>query len=73
MKIIVLSSVTYALRAIDILKENSINADLTRSAAVKKLRGCGYGVAVKNENHEKALSLLTENGINIVGETEEKR
>ncbi len=73
MKIIVLSSVTYALRAIDILKENSINSDLTRSAAVKKLRGCGYGVAVKNENYEKALSLLTENGINIVGETEEKR
>lgn len=73
MKIIVLSSVTYALRAVDILKENSIPANLTRSSAVKKIRGCGYGVAVKAENYEKTLSLLSENGIKIIGETEEKR
>ena len=71
-KIIVLSSVTYAMRVRDILKQNGIRADLTRSPAVKSVRGCGYGVSIAPEYGPRALSLISAQGIRPVGITEEK-
>ncbi|MBO4277504.1 MAG: DUF3343 domain-containing protein [Clostridia bacterium] len=71
-KIIVLSSVTYALRVKDILIQNGIRAELTRSPAVKSVRGCGYGVSFAPEYEPLALSLVSARGIRPVGIAEEK-
>lgn len=71
-KVIVLSSITYALKAQELLKNNGIYTKITRSKAVKSVRGCGYGIAVSDSTYEKANSLLVSAGIPIVGSTEEK-
>ncbi|MBR5859620.1 MAG: DUF3343 domain-containing protein [Clostridia bacterium] len=71
-KIIVLSSVTYALKAQEILKNNGIYANLTRSKAVRGVRGCGYGLAIDASLYERAYSLLLASGVTIVGSAEEK-
>jgi hypothetical protein len=71
-KVIVLSSVTYALKAQDLLKENRIFSKITRSNAVKSVRGCGYGISVDDSLLETAKTLLANNGIPIIGSTEEK-
>jgi hypothetical protein len=71
-KIIVLSSVTYALKAQELLKNNGIYANVTRSRSVRSVRGCGYGLSVDPALAEKAQDLLMKAGIPIVGSTEEK-
>lgn len=71
-KIIVLSSVTYALKAQEILKNNGIYANITRSRAVKSIRGCGYGISFDNALTEKAQGLLINAGVPIIGSIEEK-
>ena len=71
-KIIVLSSVTYALKAQEILKNNGIYSYLTRSRAVKSIRGCGYGLSLDISFFEKALELLMQSGVVIVGSTDER-
>ena len=71
-KVIVLSSITYALKAQELLKNNGIYAKITRSRAVKSVRGCGYGILFETELENKALKILSENGIPIIGSAEEK-
>ncbi len=71
-KVIVLSSVTYALKAQELLKSNGIYSNITRSKAVKSVRGCGYGISFDETAAEKAQSLLVKNGIPIIGSVDEK-
>ncbi len=71
-KVIVLSSITYALKAQELLKNNGIYTKITRSRSVKSVRGCGYGIAFEFDLAEKAKTLLAENGIPIIGSIEEK-
>lgn len=71
-KVIVLSSITYALKAQELLKNNGIYTKITRSRAVKSVRGCGYGVAVSESIYDKANAVIVSAGIPIVGSTEEK-
>lgn len=71
-KVIVLSSITYALKAQELLKNNGIYANLTRSKSVKSVRGCGYGVSFEPALNEKAQNLIVSAGIPIVGSAEEK-
>ena len=71
-KIIVLSSVTYALKAQELLKSNGIYANLTRSRAVKNVRGCGYGISFDYALYQKAQSLLADSGIPTLGSIDEK-
>ena len=71
-KIIVLSSVTYALKAQELLKSNGIYANLTRSRAVKNVRGCGYGISFDHALYEKAQNLLNDSGIPTLGSIDEK-
>lgn len=71
-KIIVLSSVTYALKAQEILKNNGVYTNITRSRAVKSVRGCGYGISFDPALTEKVQALLIDSGVPIVGSTEEK-
>lgn len=71
-KIIVLSSITYALKAQELLKNNGIYANVTRSRTVKSVRGCGYGISFDPALTEKAQELIIKAGIPIVGSAEEK-
>lgn len=71
-KVIVLSSVTYALKAQELLKNNGIYSKLTRSRSVRSIRGCGYGIAFDVLSAEKAENLIVTAGIPIIGSTEEK-
>ena len=70
--VIVLSSVTYALKAQELLKNNGIYVNITRSKSVRNVRGCGYGISFDPLLLEKANQLLVQAGIPIVGSTEEK-
>ncbi|MBR6562369.1 MAG: DUF3343 domain-containing protein [Clostridia bacterium] len=71
-KVIVLSSVTYAMKAQELLKENGIYSSITRSRAVRSVRGCGYGISFEESLFDNVRLLLSKNGIPIVGSTEEK-
>ncbi len=71
--ILVLSSITYAMKARDLLKDNGIPSLLTRSAAIRKVRGCGYGVRISRENRDKAEALLKGAGIHVLGIAFEKQ
>ncbi len=70
--VIVLSSITYALKAQELLKNNGIYANITRSKAVRNVRGCGYGISFDSLLLDKVNELLAQTGIPIVGSTEEK-
>lgn len=70
--ILVLSSVTYALEAQEILNRQQIRSALTRSAAIRKVRGCGYGLRVGNADRVRAEALLREAGIRLLGTVEDR-
>ncbi|OGO87336.1 MAG: hypothetical protein A2Y15_06150 [Clostridiales bacterium GWF2_36_10] len=65
--ILVLSSVTYALKAQDLLKNEGIYSTITRSPAVKAIKGCGYGIKIPYNQEIWAKQILLENGISILG------
>ncbi len=71
-QVIVLSSITYALKAQELLKSNGIYSSITRSRAVKSIRGCGYGISIDPLVAEKAKNLIISSGIPIVGSVDEK-
>lgn len=65
--ILVLSSVTYALKSQELLKKNNIYASLTRSPAVKAVKGCGYGLLIPASQEMRAIQILQNAGVNIIG------
>lgn len=67
----ILSSVTYALKGKKILESNGIVTALVKSANLKELRGCGYGLKVKVVDKVRAETLLTSFGVRIIGGVEE--
>ena len=69
--IMVLSSVTYAMKARDLLLAEGIRSELTRSSAIRKVRGCGYGLRIHAKDRENAEHILVKAGINILGVTRE--
>lgn len=70
-RIIVLSSITYALKAQELLKNERIYASLTRSSAVKEVKGCGYGLSLPAVQETRAVQILQEAGIKILGSVNE--
>ena len=65
--IFVLSTVTYAMKGRDVLKENGIHTVFTRTSAIRKVRGCGYGLQVASAKAAEAENLLKKAGISILG------
>lgn len=65
--IFVLSSVTYAMKAQDLLKSECIYSSVTRSPAVRSVKGCGYGIKIPTEYESWAKRILQNNGISILG------
>ncbi len=70
--VLVLTSITYAQKALDLLTENGIPARLVRSRSVKKIRGCGYGVKFDEKYSDEAERLIQLHNIPNLGSVEEE-
>lgn len=66
--LILLSSVTYAMKARDLLRKQGITAYVERIPP-QSTTGCGYGLSVPR-GADAAERVLRENGIKIVGRIE---
>ncbi len=66
--LIMFSSVTLAMRARDLLTKYKIPNKLVRTPAYLRNRSCGYSLFVKS-NYEEALSIISSNGISVLGTT----
>lgn len=66
--IIILSSVTYALKGQKILSENGIPSDIVRTSGVRSVRGCAFGLRVGGAV-QSAAAILKNAGIKIYGYT----
>ncbi len=70
--VLLLGSVTYALRGRDLLLRHGIRAYVERLPRTNgAARGCGYGVAVPRRA-EEAEQLLREFGLHVLGRAEEE-
>ena len=67
--VIVLTSMTYAYKAQEILNRQGINNSLTRNAQTARIRGCGYGLKIDDSQSGYVQKLLSKNGIKIAGIT----
>ena len=69
--ILVLSSVTYAMKAERLLASAGIYSSPIKTGEVVKVRGCGYGLKISgNGNCDRAKMIIENNGIKILGVTE---
>lgn len=64
--ILVFSSITYALKARDLLSRASIDSELIRSPRVREVRGCGYGLRIADDEAASANSVCSAAGIKIL-------
>lgn len=62
---IVTGSVTYAIKAKEILRRNGILASVEKITTTENDIGCGYAVAIK-ENPDEAVELLKSKGVKIL-------
>ena len=65
-KYIIVSSVTYAMKAKGELDSHGISARIEKIKNVKKLGGCGYGLKLSNIDTGVASRYLTLAGIKII-------
>lgn len=65
-QLIMVSSVTYAMKGMSILKEHGFSAEIVRTPRNGGKNGCGYSLYVKN-NADEAEGILKEHGIKILG------
>ncbi len=63
---IILSSVTYAMKAQRLLNSAGVNCNIVKSDGVRAVKGCGYGVQIYGDING-AADILRKNGIRILG------
>lgn len=71
-KYLVFSSVTYALRALSLLSQNSVYARLEKIKNLRAVGGCGYALAVKSADLDAASNIITSSGIRIIDVLDDK-
>ncbi len=62
---IMVQSITYAMKAKSVLRNNGIYADITKTSKHSAQKGCGYSLIV-NRDFDRAVKILKENGIKIL-------
>lgn len=67
--LIMVSSITYAMKARDLLINNGIATYIERTPKIERNGGCGYSLYVPKRIDE-AENLLRTHGIKIVGRTD---
>ena len=68
-ELILLPSVTYAMKAKSILDKYNIRSYIQRTPKTVKIRSCGYCLFVPNDA-DRAEKLLRENGVRVLGRGE---
>lgn len=63
--VIVLSSVTYALKAQGILTGEGIKTNIEKLTQTQSRKGCGYGLRVSDINVNSALAILKREHIKV--------
>ena len=71
-ELILLPSVTYAMKAKSILDRRSVRAYIQRTPKSVKIKSCGYCLFVPH-NADEAERILRENGIRVLGRGERER
>ncbi|WP_343253087.1 DUF3343 domain-containing protein [Ligaoa zhengdingensis] len=64
--IIVVKSITYAMRAQQILNNLGISAYIERDIGAASKYGCGYSVRVKTSEAQRAAEIIKAYGIRVV-------
>ncbi len=62
---IVTGTITYALRARDVLRRHNIMSTVKKPTKSKTTMGCGYGILVRG-NIENIKELLSKSGVKIL-------
>ncbi|MBQ7400364.1 MAG: DUF3343 domain-containing protein [Clostridia bacterium] len=65
-KYLIFSSVTYALRAMTLLKRRGFDARLEKIKNISALGGCGYALAVKYNILDTAVEIINGEGLRII-------
>lgn len=65
-KFFVFSSVTYALRAMTLLKRYGISSRLEKIKNISAVGGCGYALAVRYDFVHRAAAIIEGEGIRII-------
>lgn len=68
-ELILVPSVTYAMKAKSILDKYNIRSYIQRTPRTVKIKSCGYCLFVPN-NADRAEKLLRESGVRILGRGE---
>ena len=69
--LIMVSSITYALKGKEILSKRGFAADLVRTPKHKNVGGCGYSIYVPKDT-DKAEEVLREQGIRVIGRSDKE-
>ncbi len=64
--ILVMSSVTYALKAQGVLAREGIGTRLEKLGREQSLRGCGYGLRIDKSNIDRAEKILNGERIKVI-------
>ena len=65
-QLIMLSSITYAYKARDLLAKKGIGSYIERTPEELKTKGCSYSIAVRTDA-DRAAELLKAAGIKVLG------
>lgn len=68
--LIMLTSVTYAMKAKDILIRQGIRSDIVRTPKHNSPTGCGYSLYVP-KRFDDAVSIINSSGIKVLGTASE--
>ena len=63
---VVTGTVTYAMRAKEILAKNGFSADVKKWNDKSGKYGCGYGVKLRKNDAAEIKNLLLKNGVKII-------
>ena len=69
MPLIVVGSITYAMKSREILSQNDIRSTIERTPQSGRMRGCSYSVYVPYRTDD-AEKILEESGIRVYGRFE---
>jgi hypothetical protein len=67
--VILVSSITYAMKGRDILQKHGIKSSVERTPRTSENTGCGYSIYVSS-NADEAELILRQYGIKILGRAE---
>ena len=68
--LIIVSSVTYALRGQGLLASAGVKSQVNRTKNRSGQKGCSYSLSVPQDKADEAVRILQSGGIKVLGRTE---